>query len=117
MVRLDDYETLIGAMGALFYISKKMAREVPCCFEQWKTFAFERRASKLHEMLSTATMATAPDKADRRTPSQSGVNELENDLDGYFDRCEVEEYIQVHDDDLSCHVLPLSPTNYDSCHR
>jgi hypothetical protein len=59
MAKLEDYETLINSMGALFYISKRMVGQVPCCFESWKSFAFEQRASKLHEMLSTGTLASA----------------------------------------------------------
>ena len=38
------------------------------------------------------------------------MNDQENDFDNYFDRCEVEEYIQVEDSNLSCHILPLSNT-------
>lgn len=58
MHKLEDYDTLINAMGALFYVSKRMVSQIPCCFEAWKDFAFERRAGKIHEMLSTGRLTS-----------------------------------------------------------
>ena len=69
-------------------------------------------------MLSTGSLVSAHEKhvGFKHKSSHSGVNEVENDLDIYFNRCEIEEYIKVKDEDLSCHLLPLSPTQYDACH-
>ena len=53
----------------------------------------------------------------QQTPiSESGVNDGENDFDHYFNRGEAEEYINVRDSDLSCHILPLSNTNFNDGH-
>ena len=61
MVKLEEYDNLINAMGALFYVSKQMVNKVPCAFEAWKEFAFEKRASKIHDMLSSGNLSiTSP---------------------------------------------------------
>ncbi len=61
MEKLEEYDNLINAMGALFYVSKQMVNKIPCAFEAWKEFAFEKRASKIHEMLSTENLSiTSP---------------------------------------------------------
>jgi len=52
MVKLEEYDNLISAMAALFYLSKKMTGIVPCSFAAWKEMAAERRAGRIHEMLS-----------------------------------------------------------------
>ena len=52
MIKLEEYDNLISAMGALFYVSKKMTGVVPCVFAVWKEIAIERRAGRIHEMLS-----------------------------------------------------------------
>ena len=51
MIKLEEYDNLISAMGALFYVSKKMTGVVPCVFSVWKEIAIERRAGRIHEML------------------------------------------------------------------
>ena len=40
--KLGDFDNLINAMGALFYVSKRMIGLIPCCLEAWKAFAFEQ---------------------------------------------------------------------------
>ena len=32
MLKLEEFENLINAMGALFYASKRMTSQIPCCF-------------------------------------------------------------------------------------
>lgn len=61
MEKLEEFDHLINAMGALFYVSKRMATQIPCCLEAWKNFAFEQKASKIHELLSTGNASiTSP---------------------------------------------------------
>jgi len=62
MSKLEEYDNLINAMGALFYVSKRMVNQIPCCLEAWKSFAFEKRASKIHEMLSTGNPSVTSPK-------------------------------------------------------
>lgn len=52
MEELSEYDNLIRAMGALFYTSKKMGEEIPCIFQTWKEFTFERRARKIRHIIS-----------------------------------------------------------------
>jgi hypothetical protein len=52
MNELQEYDNLIRAMGALFYTSKRMGEIVPCVFQNWKEFAFESKAKKIHHFLS-----------------------------------------------------------------
>jgi hypothetical protein len=68
MSKLEEVDNLLNAMGALFYASKRMSSQVPCCFEAWKDFAFESRASKIHELLSTGNQSlTSPAKSEIRS--------------------------------------------------
>lgn len=62
MAKLEEYDTLINAMGALFYVSKRMVSQIPCCLEAWKAVTFEKRASKIHEMLSTGNPSVTSPK-------------------------------------------------------
>lgn len=49
---LAEYDNLIKAMGALFYSSKRMQDLVPCLFQAWKEYTFEKKANKIRNMLS-----------------------------------------------------------------
>ena len=53
MEKLEEFDNLVNAMGALFYASKRMTTQVPCVFEAWKDFVFEKQAGKIHELLSS----------------------------------------------------------------
>lgn len=46
--------------------------------------------------------------------SNSGFSEADRDLEDYFDKGQMEEYINVRDSDRSLHILPLSNTKYNS---
>jgi hypothetical protein len=59
MNELSEYDNLIKAMGALFYTSKKMSEIIPCVFQNWKEFAFESKAKKIHNFLSNEKMKKA----------------------------------------------------------
>ena len=52
MEELSIYENLIAAMGALFYVNKRMNEKIPCIFQALKEFAFESKAKKIHQFLS-----------------------------------------------------------------
>lgn len=66
---MEDFDNLINAMGALFYVSKRMVGLIPCCLEAWKSFAFEQQASKIHELLSTGNQSVT-------SPALSGSNKV-----------------------------------------
>lgn len=53
MDQLGEYDNLIKAIGALQYTSKYMANIVPLAFQAWKEMVFEKRANRLHDMLSS----------------------------------------------------------------
>jgi len=53
MDQFGEYDNLIKAIGALQYTSRYMANIVPVIFRVWKEMAFERRANKIHDMLSS----------------------------------------------------------------
>ena len=53
MNQLGEYDNLIKAIGALQYTSKYMANIVPLAFQAWKESVFEKRANRLHDMLSS----------------------------------------------------------------
>ena len=63
MNELSEYDNLIRAMGALFYTSKKMSEVVPCVFQNWKEFAFESKAKKIHQFLSNEKKMRAQQEA------------------------------------------------------
>ena len=50
---MGEYDNLIKAIGALQYTSKYMANIVPLAFQAWKEMVFEKRANRLHDMLSS----------------------------------------------------------------
>lgn len=52
MEELSEYDNLIGAMGALFYTSKRMGEIMPCIFQSWKEIAFESKAKKIRTLLT-----------------------------------------------------------------
>ena len=53
MDRLGEYDNLIKAIGALQFTSKYMSNNVPIIFQAWKDFVFEKRANRIHDMLSS----------------------------------------------------------------
>ena len=68
MKKLEQFDNLINAMGALFYASKRMQTQVPCVFQSWKDFVFERRAGKIHELISSGNNSlTSPNKSDLKS--------------------------------------------------
>ena len=65
MEKLEEFDNLVNAMGALFYASKRMTTQVPCVFEAWKDFVFEKQAGKIHELLSSGNNSvTSPNKSE-----------------------------------------------------
>lgn len=68
MKKLEVFDNLINAMGALFYASKRMQTQVPCVFQSWKDHVFESRAGKLHELISSGNISlTSPNKSDLKS--------------------------------------------------
>ena len=57
MEKLSEYDNLIKAIGALSFVQHQMANKVPLVFRAWKEFVFERRANRIHEMLSSNSEA------------------------------------------------------------
>ena len=116
MDQLGEYENLIRAIGALQYTSRNMANVVPVVFRAWKEMAFERRANRIHDMLSSqGDSYTDAGRGDgRRTKSQSaldaahrqdfedddGLVEADDDYEEYFfkDQGEDEQYVKVVED-------------------
>jgi hypothetical protein len=47
MDELAEYDNLIRAMGAFFYTSKRMSDLIPCVFQAWKDFSFEKKAIRI----------------------------------------------------------------------
>ncbi len=60
MEELSEYDNLIRAMGALFYTSKRMQETIPCVFQCWKEYIFEKKAKKIRTFLSNDKKNTAP---------------------------------------------------------
>ena len=52
MEELSIYENLISAMGALFYVNKRMNEKIPCIFQSLKEYTFEAKARKIRKLLS-----------------------------------------------------------------
>ena len=68
MRKLEQFDNLINAMGALFYASKRMQTQVPCVFQSWKDHVFERRAGKIHELISSGNNSlTSPNKSELKS--------------------------------------------------
>lgn len=58
MARLSkDKVTKKSLLAALFFVSKRMDNAIPCIFNAWKEYTFERRAGKLHDLLSSAHLS------------------------------------------------------------
>ena len=53
MDQLSEYDNLIKAIGALSFVQQQMAHNVPLIFRAWKEMVFERRANRIHDMLSS----------------------------------------------------------------
>ena len=111
MDQFGEYDNLIKAIGALQYTSRYMSNIVPVIFRVWKEMAFERRANKIHDMLSSAENSYHDAEAEeRRTKSNLGATqdqyrdeeddgllEAEDDYEEYFfkDQGEDEQYVKV----------------------
>jgi hypothetical protein len=54
MKKLEEYENLINAMSALFYVSRQMSHQIPCVLHAWREYTLERRARKIQDILSSA---------------------------------------------------------------
>ena len=65
MEKLEDVDNLVNAMGALFYVSRKISSQIPCIFEAWKGIVFEKQADKIHTLISSGNVSvTSPNKSD-----------------------------------------------------
>jgi len=65
---LEHYDTLINAMGALFYASKRMQTQVPCVLLAWKDYVFEHKAGKIHDLISSGNNSiTSPNRSDLKS--------------------------------------------------
>lgn len=116
MDQLGEYENLIKAIGALQYTSRYMAHVLPVVFRSWKEMAFEKRANRIHDMLSSQGDSykdmTQPDE--RRTEQRKlidaaldvdledddGLIEADDDYEEYFFRGQGEgdQYVRVVED-------------------
>ena len=68
MRKLEEFDNLINAMGALFYASKRMQTQVPCLFQSWKGYVFEKRANKIHELISSGKITiNSPNRSDLKS--------------------------------------------------
>jgi hypothetical protein len=114
MNQLGEYDNLIKAIGALQYTSKYMANIVPLAFQAWKEMVFEKRANRLHDMLSSPSSHHSekvifhiesgkrhPDPTSERLKLQDdeddGLVEAEDDYEEYFfkDQGEDEQYVRL----------------------
>lgn len=59
MQRLRPYDNLIKSIGALQYTTKFMQNQIPVIFRAWKEMVFEKKAKRLHQMLSTGSGNTS----------------------------------------------------------
>jgi hypothetical protein len=59
MERLRPYDNLIKSIGALQYTTKYMQNQVPIIFRAWKEMVFEKKAKRLHVMLSSGSVNTS----------------------------------------------------------
>ena len=66
MDQLGEYDNLIKAIGALQYTSKYMANIVPIAFQAWKEMVFEKRANRIHEMLSSPSNGNSEDSREKQ---------------------------------------------------
>ena len=55
MEQLRPYNNLIKSIGALQYTTKYMQNQVPIIFRAWKEMVFEKKAKRLHLMLSSGS--------------------------------------------------------------
>lgn len=68
MRKLEEFDNLINAMGALFYASKRMQTQVPCVFRSWRDLVFEKQADKIHELISSGNISlTSPNRSDLKS--------------------------------------------------
>jgi len=50
--QLQKQTNLFRAMGALFFISRKMQDVAPVLFQAWKDYTYERRANRIHDQVN-----------------------------------------------------------------
>lgn len=55
MEQLRPYNNLIKSIGALQYTTKYMQNHVPVIFRAWKEMVFEKKAKRLHVLLSSGS--------------------------------------------------------------
>ena len=98
MKRLGEYENLIKAIGALQFTSKYMGNNIPVIFQKWKELVFEKRANRIHDMLSSYEEPSS-DKNESAASREDddGLVEAEDDYEEYFfrDHGEQEQYVKV----------------------
>ena len=112
MDQLGEYDNLIKAIGALQYTSKYMANIVPIAFQAWKEMVFEKRANRIHEMLSSPSNGNSEDSREKQEMRQGsgarergigdqedddGLIEAEDDYEEYFfrDHGEGDQYVKL----------------------
>jgi hypothetical protein len=100
-----------------------MTHKVPLVFRAWKEFVFERRANRIHEMLSSK------DKDEEKSDAkeEEAYGEGDEDYEEYFYNGvgENEQYVKVvgdNDNDVmniekSTTILPLDSSNFYHDHN
>jgi hypothetical protein len=82
-----------------------MTTQVPCVFESWKAVVFEKRADKIHELISSGNVSiTSPNRSDLKSfegtfkqtaqnaISLSGINGMSPDaLNSVSDKLKLEQ--------------------------
>lgn len=53
MEQLREYNNLIKSIGALQFTSKNMQNIIPVIFRAWKEMAFENRANRIIDLMSS----------------------------------------------------------------
>lgn len=120
MSKLEEYDNLVNAMSALFFVSRGIQHTLPVVFQAWREFTIQRHADKIQDILSSygsqtvqsIGIASGPAGVSQIPDADSEVDQTQTDE--YFDKNEVEEYIQVKDSQNSAHILPLSNTKFNS---
>lgn len=102
MTKLEEYDNLVNAMSALFFVSRGMQHIIPVVFQNWKEYTVQRHADKIQDILSSFGSQSNPSIVASGPAGVSQIPDAESGMDGtqteeYFDNHEVEEYIQVKD--------------------
>ena len=121
MSKLEEYDNLVNAMSALFFVSRGMQHIIPVVFQAWREHTLQRHADKIQDILSSFGSQSNPSIVASGPAGVSQIPDAESGIEGtqteeYFDNNEVEEYIQVKDSQNSAHILPLSNTKFNSTH-